>query len=96
MTENTVTKEQIESLLEKSETQEHIFWGKELAVSYKLPSGFTVLGCAACVDPANFDIEKGREIARQKAIDQLWQLEGYMLQVNLNESRKACDESAQS
>lgn len=77
---NSVTKEHIDRLLDASETQEHVFWGKELIVSYRLPNGFTIAGRAACVDPTNFDLEKGRAIARKDAERQLWELEGYLLQ----------------
>jgi Phage protein (N4 Gp49/phage Sf6 gene 66) family len=79
-TDNRVTQEQIEALISSAETQEHIFWDKELIVSYKLGSGFTIAGRSACVDPANFDIEIGRSLCREDAERQLWTLEGYVLQ----------------
>lgn len=81
--QNRVTQEQIDLLLDNAQTQEHIFWDKELIVSYKLESGFTVAGRGACVDPANFDLEIGRRVARDDAANQLWQLEGYRLQLSL-------------
>lgn len=77
---NKVTIEHINTLLGSAETQEHVFWDKELVVSYKLPSGFTITGRGACVDPKNFDIEIGRKVAREQAEHKLWELEGYMLQ----------------
>lgn len=80
---NKVTQQQIDRLLDSAETQEHIFWDKELVVSYKLPSEFTVSGRGACVDPANFDLEIGRRVAREDAANKLWQLEGYVLQLKL-------------
>jgi hypothetical protein len=80
---NRVTLEQIKGLLDNAETQEAVFWEKEVVVSYKLASGFTVLGRGACVDPANFNIEIGRQVARKQVEDQLWQLEGYLLQNRL-------------
>lgn len=83
MSNNRVTQEEIDALLDASETQEHIFWDKELIVSYKLPSGFTIAGRAACIDPANFDLEIGRKVARENAEHQLWQLEGYRKQLEL-------------
>lgn len=82
-TENRVTQARVDELLDAAETQEHVFWGKELVVSYRLPSGFTILGRAACVDPANFDIEIGRKYAREQAEHQLWQLEGYLKQIEV-------------
>lgn len=42
-----------------------------------LESGFTVTGESAPIDPENFDAEKGKEIARRKAVDQMWQLMGF-------------------
>ena len=84
MNQNRVTQEQIDNLLDAAETQEHIFWEKELLVSYRLKSGFTVSGRAACIDPANFDINIGRKVARENAASQLWVLEGYVRQVQLN------------
>jgi hypothetical protein len=82
---NKVTQEQINHLLDTAEIQEHIFWDKELLVSYKLQNGFTISGRGACVDPNNFDIEIGRKVARENAEHQLWQLEGYLLQQKLYE-----------
>ena len=48
-----------------------------------LKNGFTVTGESACVSPENFDAEVGRKIARQKAVDKIWQLEGYLLKSQL-------------
>lgn len=76
----TVSIEDITKLLDEAETAEQVFWGKQLVISFKLASGFTLLGRAACVDPANFVLEVGQKLARQDAERQLWQLEGYLLQ----------------
>src|SRR5262249_55165189 len=42
-----------------------------------LSNGFVVTGDSACASPENFDAELGRKIARQRAVDKLWALEGY-------------------
>jgi len=44
-----------------------------------LTNGFTVTGESACASPANFDAELGRTIARLKATEKIWPLEGYRL-----------------
>lgn len=80
---NKITQEEIDNLLDAAVVQEHVFHDKELVVSYLLPSGFTVSGRGACIDPANFDIEIGRQVARSQAANQLWQLEGYRKQIEL-------------
>jgi hypothetical protein len=80
----TVTQEEIDDLLNASDTEEHIFWGgKEMFVSYRLPSGFTVSGRAAMIDPTYFSIDTGREYCRRDASRQLWQLEAYRKQLEL-------------
>ena len=78
-----VTQEDIDALLDSAEVEEHTFHGKELVVSYRLTrrGGFTVSGRGAVVDPTLFDINVGRQVARQDASNKLWQLEGYILQL---------------
>lgn len=53
-----------------------------------LRNGFTVTGESACVSAANFDPALGRTIARQKAIDKIWALEGYLLAERLASAPK--------
>lgn len=50
-----------------------------------LRNGFTVTGESACASPENFDEEIGRKIARQNAVNKIWQLEGYLLKQHLYE-----------
>ena len=45
----------------------------------KLDNGFSVRGESACVDPRNFNLEIGQNIAYREAFAKLWQLEGYLL-----------------
>jgi len=96
MTNNRVTQEEITALLDTAETQEHTFWEKELVVSYKLASGFTVSGRGACVDSANFDLEIGRQVARRDAEKQLWQLEGYRKQLDMISFARIAKENSQN
>lgn len=44
-----------------------------------LKNGFTVTGESACADPAKFDAEIGRKIARANALNKVWPLMGYVL-----------------
>lgn len=68
----------------------HVFPGTTLTVCcLKLKNGFTVTGESASVSTANFDAELGRKIARSKARDKIWQLEGYALAERLWLGRQA-------
>jgi hypothetical protein len=50
-----------------------------------LRNGFTVIGVSACVDPKNFNKELGRSIAKDNAVEKVWELEGYLLRQRLFE-----------
>lgn len=50
-----------------------------IACHLHLENGFIVTGTSACIDPAIFDEEIGKQIAYDNAIDKIWQLEGYLL-----------------
>lgn len=56
-----------------------------------LKNGFTVVGTSACADPSNFDVEIGRKIAKQNAVNQIWPLMGYELRTKLMEFNKGSD-----
>jgi hypothetical protein len=51
-----------------------------------LKNGFTVTGESACASQENFDAELGRKIARQNAVDKIWQLMGYALKDRLHQN----------
>jgi hypothetical protein len=44
-----------------------------------LRNGTKITGESDCVYPENYDAERGRKIARDKAVAKLWSLEGYLL-----------------
>lgn len=57
--------------------------GKCLVCELTLRNGFTVRGEASVVSRENFDREIGEKVSRQKAKDQVWAFEGYLLQERL-------------
>lgn len=66
--------------------QYHVFDGSCLTVCcLTLQNGFTVVGESACASPANFNAELGQKIAREKARDKIWALEGYLLKQKLSQ-----------
>ena len=66
----------------------HVFEGSCLIVCcLPLRNGFTVTGESACASPANFNAELGQKIAREKARDKIWALEGYLLKQMLHEAQ---------
>jgi hypothetical protein len=76
----TVTRPLLDRMLQNSVTEEIVFHGKELVISFKLKCGFTIMGKAAVVNSDKFDINTCRLLAYENAISQLWMLEGYRMQ----------------
>ena len=60
--QNTITKRQIDELLEKSEIKVETVYSKVTVVSCKLPNGFVLTESSGAVDPANYDEKIGTEI----------------------------------
>ena len=48
-----------------------------------LRNGFAVTGESACASPENFDVQIGRAIARENAVQKIWPLLGYELRTKL-------------
>jgi len=62
----------------------HVFEGTTLTVvCLILRNGFTVTGESAAASADNFDEVIGRKIAREKARNKIWMLEGYLLRDRL-------------
>lgn len=63
----------------------HVFPGTTLTICcLTLRNGFTVTGESAAASPENFDAAIGRKIARGRARDKIWALEGYLLRERLS------------
>lgn len=67
-----------EGELEALIVDEEFFGRNTLTIcALTLSSGFRVVGTSACMNPDDYDQAIGEDLARRKAFDQLWQLEGY-------------------
>ena len=74
---------------EIKEEMYHVFPGTEVTVCcLKLQNDYTVVGMSACASPENFDAEMGRKISRDKAAQEIWTLEAYLLKERLSKEEK--------
>lgn len=80
----TLTVEDILSVI-KSEDYVVLNDGRTTICQLTLQNGFTVIGSSACVDPKNFKKELGQSIAKDNAVEKVWELEGYLLRQRLFE-----------
>jgi hypothetical protein len=79
-----VTIERIKSLI--ADEQYYVFPGTTVTVCLlTLANGYSVTGVSAAASPSNFDEELGRKIARGKAENSIWPLEGYLLRQRFSE-----------
>ncbi|MBN3839296.1 Gp49 family protein [Burkholderia sp. Ac-20349] len=96
MSNNRITQEGIEAKID-CESYEVLADGRTTLCTLTLKNGWTQVGMSSCVDIANFDADKGRQYAREKAIEPLWALEGYLLREKLHRNstlQKWCPEGA--
>ena len=85
MSDIRVTKEQIDAIM--ADVTYHVYRIPETTTTVAVAfdkDGFSLsVGMSACVDPANFNEELGAqyacENAAEKAVEKLWELEGYRL-----------------
>ena len=52
-------------------------------VCVKLENGFVLTESSACVDPANYNEEIGKEICFERIKNKIWELEGYRSQCDI-------------
>lgn len=77
MPHEKVTKERIEARIVSAD---YLVMNSTVTIcSLMLENGYSVRGESACVDPRNFDLEIGRQLAYRDAINKIWPLEGYLL-----------------
>lgn len=62
--------------------------GRTTICQVTLENGFTVEGSSACVDIANYNQALGEKYSFEKAIDKMWELEGYLLCEKIYQSTK--------
>lgn len=62
--------------------------GKCIICELTLRNGYTVRGEACVVSKENFNQEIGEKVSFENARDKIWQLEGYLLQEKLYETRQ--------
>ena len=87
MTEHRVTPAQIDALMAGVTYYVHAIpdTTTTLAVAFDARGFSLATGLSACVDPANFDAELGKQYAcaqaERNAREELWKLEGYRLKM---------------
>lgn len=64
--------------------QYYVFPGTTLTICcLTLQNGYNVIGESASASPENFDEEIGKRVAKDKAREKIWALEGYLLKSKL-------------
>lgn len=87
MTQNTVTQDQINTLIAEADIEAFTKFGKTTVVMVQLKNGFVMIESSSCVDPANYDEMMGYEICMNRIANRIWELEGYKLADKLHEEK---------
>jgi hypothetical protein len=73
----TVTKAELDNLLESAIVERVSIRNKEMFAAYKLPPGYIVTVRSAVLNVKFFDEEIGLRLCYERALEKLWPLEGY-------------------
>ncbi len=76
-----ITKEQIQSIVQRSIINCFRCGAKTTICHTILPNGFEIVTSAGVLDPDKFDLEIGRKICLERLVSKLWELEGYAFQI---------------
>lgn len=76
-------------IISKIAAVEYVFLSdrKTTLCQLTLVNGFTVLGYSSCASPDNFDVSKGQTVAYNNAVNNIWELEGYLLMQRIYEAK---------
>jgi hypothetical protein len=77
---NSIRPEDIDAIMAVTDFHVYTYKSKTTVVIATLPNGFTITESSSCVDPANYDVEIGTDICKERIQNKLWELEGYVLQ----------------
>lgn len=71
-----ITEEMVDRFIDHEESDRI---GNQTVLHTVLVNGFTIITDSACVDPHNYDHDIGKQIAREKAKNKVWEMLGFML-----------------
>lgn len=77
---NTITADMIERIIKDGKVEVSTVGNKTTLVVFTTKEGFVITESSSCVDPANYDMEMGKDICMSHIKNKLWELEGYRLQ----------------
>lgn len=59
---------------EKAEKTIHVDYGNLIVMTVKLENGYIVVEHSICMDPKDFDIDKGIDICKEKILNKLFEI----------------------
>ena len=75
---NTIVEDNVNDFIKEYDVSQ---WGdKTTIVNATLANGFIITESSSCVDPANFNMDIGASICKEKIQDKVWGFLGFMLQ----------------
>ena len=79
---NTIEEHNINEFIKSYDVSQ---WGdKTTVVHATLVNGFIITESSSCVDPANFNMDIGTSICKERIQNKLWEMLGFMLQTGVS------------
>jgi hypothetical protein len=75
---NTIVEQNVHDFIKDMDISQ---WGdKTTIVNATLANGFVITEASSCVDPANFNMDIGASICKDRVYNKVWELLGFLLQ----------------
>ena len=68
---------EIDDILSHAKINTVCLTNKTVSVTVTLANGFEITDTGSCLNPDDFNVEIGKDVAMQRIKDRLWMLEGY-------------------
>ena len=75
-----VTQEHVDSIFAEASFEVFKLGDKTTVVAATLQNGFVIVEASSCVHPKNYDEGLGASICKNRIVNKIWELEGYVLQ----------------
>lgn len=72
-----ITKSEVQAIFNTARKEFLQVGGKTTILVLTLQTGFTIVTSSSCIDPKNYDHVLGSSICAKRAMDKIWELEGY-------------------
>lgn len=91
MTTHKIPESAIDEIIEASAVHAFKEYDSCTVVTMRLPNGYVLVESSGCIDPAEYDHDRGVRLCMEALKRKIWQLEGYRGKQAFHDALEAAD-----